>query len=67
METEEYNKIKAGLLQSMRRFPNCKIANCECDSKNGERIGKCMCLCHIKETEDGKVLLPHQQNEEVGK
>lgn len=60
MNEEEFRNMENALRSSMRRFPNCKIANCDCDSKQEERIGDYMCLCHITKNKDGKTILPHQ-------
>lgn len=49
MDEQTFNAITGGLIWSIKRYPHCKIANCDCDSKNGERKNKCMCLCHIDE------------------
>jgi len=49
MMKQQILEIHKGLMTSIKRFPNCKIANCDCNSKEGERIGDCLCLCHIQE------------------
>lgn len=49
MTDKQFYTMQNNLLNAMKRFPNCKIASCGCNSKEGERIGNCSCLCHIKE------------------
>lgn len=49
MDDEQFNAMKNSLSNAIRRFPNCKIANCNCDSKHGKRIEDCYCLCHIED------------------
>jgi len=54
MFDEDFKKITNSLRISILKYPNCKIANCDCDSKHGERKTKsngekCYCLCHIDE------------------
>jgi len=51
---EDFRKMENSLRLSILKYPNCKIANCDCDSKHGERKTKsngekCYCLCHIDE------------------
>jgi len=36
------------LRQAARRHPNCRIANCDCDSKHGQWRQGCHCMCHFK-------------------
>lgn len=47
MTTEEFLKIQKALGNSIQRFPNCRIANCECNSKNDEWKKDCNCMCHL--------------------
>lgn len=46
---DKFVDIAKALSDSIKRFPNCKIANCDCDSKHGQRLSDCHCLCHIEE------------------
>lgn len=46
MTREELETMSHNLRLAIRRFPNCRIANCECDSKNGEWKPGCLCMCH---------------------
>lgn len=39
--------ILKALAESARRFPNCRIANCGCDSWNGKWEAGCRCMCHF--------------------
>lgn len=32
-------------------FPNCRIANCSCDSKGGEWKKDCICMCHMDQAQ----------------
>ena len=33
--------------EAAKRFPHCRIANCECDSYGDEWVTECGCLCHL--------------------
>lgn len=37
--------------QASNIFPNCRINHCKCDSKNGEWIKDCMCMCHFEQAQ----------------
>lgn len=46
MDDKAYLEITAGLRESIRRFPYCKVASCECDGRKGEWVPGCFCTCH---------------------
>ncbi len=39
--------IIEGLRKSIKMYPNCRIANCECNSSKVREEG-CRCLCHVE-------------------
>lgn len=45
-DTEDLD-ITLSVMKAAARFPNCKIANCECNSNHGEWIKGCNCMCHF--------------------
>jgi len=47
MDDETFQKMRESFRESMRRFPNCRIANCICDSNNDEWKKDCHCICHF--------------------
>ena len=48
MDKEEYLSIEAGLRASYRRYPNCRVASCDCDEKGKEEwISGCACPGHF--------------------
>jgi hypothetical protein len=40
-------EMETAIKKSMKRYPNCRIASCDCDSKHGEWKQGCHCLCHM--------------------
>lgn len=46
MDDETYNKMEAGLRASMRKYPKCRVASCECDDSAGEWKVGCNCPGH---------------------
>ena len=52
MNPEEFSSTRRAILESIRRFPNCTIANCECDSRHGEWKDKCNCMCHFRQMDE---------------
>ena len=46
MEDEEFERISAGLRESIRRFPNCTVASCDCNEFGGEWKPGCSCPGH---------------------
>lgn len=48
MNEEEYIQMRNNLREAIRRYPNCRIANCECDEYNGEWKKGCHCMGHFK-------------------
>lgn len=46
MDDEEYAAITRGLRASIQRYPNCKVASCECDEYAGEWKPGCFCTGH---------------------
>jgi len=38
--------------QALKKFPNCRIANCKCNSKEGEWKKGCLCLCHMDQAQE---------------
>lgn len=54
MTNEEFLKMRESLMGSIRRFPDCPIANCECAHKSaGEWRKGCYCLCHMRQMDAG--------------
>ena len=49
MEDKDYEDISAGLRASMRRFPGCRVASCNCDEFHGEWLPGCSCPGHWDE------------------
>jgi hypothetical protein len=51
MDTDksDVQKLHDSLVKSMFVYPNCTIANCDCNSKDGEWKKGCACLCHFNE------------------
>jgi hypothetical protein len=41
------DEILRALREAHRRCPNCRIANCDCDSKSGKWENGCHCFCHF--------------------
>jgi len=39
--------IDRALREAVEHFPNCRIANCSCDSKAGKWQKGCCCFCHF--------------------
>lgn len=46
MEDKEFAAISAGLRESIRRFPKCRVASCECNEYGGEWQPGCFCTGH---------------------
>jgi hypothetical protein len=44
--------ILEALRSAHQRYPNCRIANCECDSKGDEWVRGCGCLCHLLQLQE---------------
>jgi hypothetical protein len=42
-----YLEIAEALRTSLKRFPNCSVAGCACNSKGGQWRAGCYCLCHL--------------------
>lgn len=64
VDEAEYHRIENALMASIKRFPNCTIANCDCDSRHGEWKPGCHCLCHFRQVqakygENDELLLKH--------
>lgn len=47
MDDEEFKAIHRALVADMHRYPGCRVASCDCDSKHGEWQKDCTCLCHF--------------------
>jgi len=47
MDDETFQKMIESFRESTRRFPNCRMANCTCDSDNDEWKKGCHCMCHF--------------------
>ena len=52
MNDDDVSKILGGLQESMRRFPKCRVASCECDDTTGEWKPGCNCPGHWRALED---------------
>lgn len=46
MGDKDFEAISAGLRASMRRFPACTVASCDCDEFEGEWKPGCSCPGH---------------------
>ena len=46
MDNEQFAKITQSLMASARAYPNCKIANCECNELDNEWKKGCHCMGH---------------------
>lgn len=44
--------IFAGIKQAAARYPDCRIANCDCDDFGGVWEAGCHCLGHFKDMDD---------------
>jgi hypothetical protein len=40
-------KMISVMSESIKRYPKCRVANCDCDSKNDKWENGCSCLCHL--------------------
>ena len=47
MDDKKFNEIRKSLLESARKYPFCKIANCGCDGRDDEWKKGCHCMCHF--------------------
>ena len=47
MSTVNFDEMAKALRQAVARYPNCRIANCDCDSKGTEWKAGCYCMCHF--------------------
>lgn len=47
MDREDFNRITLSLLTSSMKYPNCSIANCNCNEQGGEWIPGCHCFGHF--------------------
>ena len=47
MNDEEYIQMRNNLREAGRRYPNCYIANCDCNEKEGEWKKGCHCMGHF--------------------
>lgn len=46
MNKIDFSKMTEALRQQASRYPNCLIANCDCNEKKGEWKKGCNCLGH---------------------
>lgn len=49
---DDESKILGGLRESMRRFPKCRVASCECNDGTGEWTLGCSCPGHWRALDD---------------
>ncbi len=55
---KQHVSITTALRRDARRYPNCRIANCECPgSAAGNRREGCKCLCHPETLEEFDALV----------
>jgi hypothetical protein len=47
MNATEFTSMFNSIAAATKRFPNCRIANCECDSKHHKWKKGCFCMCHF--------------------
>lgn len=48
MTAVKFQAMSAALRAQAAKFPNCTIANCECNSRGGGEWRKgCLCMCHF--------------------
>ncbi len=47
MDDKTFQTMENNLRKSRELFPDCRIANCKCDSNNGEWKKGCHCMCHF--------------------
>ena len=47
MNYDDFLKMRGALSLAMEAHPNCRIANCDCDSVHGEWKPECYCMCHF--------------------
>ena len=40
------------LSHAIKEFPNCRITNCKCNSKESEWKKGCLCLCHMDQAQE---------------
>lgn len=52
MNEEQYRAMTKALLESVRAFPLCRIANCACDESGGEWQDDCVCMGHFFQMDD---------------
>ena len=48
MSDIDVDSVMAGLARAAARYPGCRIANCDCNSKNGKWSKGCWCMCHFR-------------------
>lgn len=47
MNLEALQRTTEETQKAMEIYPDCRIANCDCDSKNGKWDQNCLCSCHF--------------------
>jgi len=45
----DFSVMERALRADKKAFPGCRIANCGCNSREGEWKNGCHCMCHFKE------------------
>lgn len=56
MDDKKFKEITNALRESARRYPFCRIANCDCKGTENEWNKGCVCMCHF-----------YQMDEKLGK
>ena len=52
MDQKTFVEMSNALHRSLKRFPNCRIANCDCNSEEGEWKKNCHCMCHFSNMDE---------------
>jgi hypothetical protein len=47
MNDKEFLDMYNAIAMAAKRYPNCRIAACDCNSKGTEWKKDCNCLCHF--------------------
>ena len=49
LDEKKFMEMRKGFRKAIKTFPNCLIANCNCNSKEFELKKSCHCLCHFSQ------------------
>ena len=53
MNTKTFNAMTDALRISLRHYPHCRVASCDCHSKNqNEWLRHCYCPCHFTDMDE---------------